>query len=131
MKKIYFEVLGALAFVFIATFFVYGWLSGFTRFWSAQFMWNCILVVGWTIIATGYYMQGFKVHKLGNVDQISPFLPESVFVVQCILFVKGIFYHDWALIYGALIVNSGVIFCIYQVLRVKRMQMRGAQSVIK
>ena len=27
-----------------------------------------------------------------------------------ILFIKGVFFNDWSLVFGALIVNSGVVF---------------------
>ena len=32
-----------------------------------------------------------------------------------ILFIKGVFFNDWSLVFGALIVNSGVVFCLYQI----------------
>ena len=50
---------------------------------------------------------------------VSVLLPIVVFFVQCILFVKGVYYRDWSLVWGALVVNSGVVFSFYQIARVR------------
>lgn len=117
MRKIHLEVIGAILFVFLSSLFIYGKLAGFDKFWNAQFFWSILLFLGWAVISTGYYHQGFKVHKAGDASEVSLYLPISVFIVQCILFIKGIYYHDWALTVGAVMVNSGVLFCLYQIFR--------------
>ncbi len=81
--------------------------------------WSVILAFGWIVVSLGYYHQGWLVHKSKSAEHVSVVLPIAVFLVQCILFVKGIYYHDWSLILGAIMVNSGVIFSLYQIVRVK------------
>lgn len=122
MKKVYWEILGSAVFVLGGTFLIYGQLKGNTGFWSAQSVWSVILIIGWMVVATGYYHQGWMVHKGHTAINVSAILPSAVFVVQCILFIKGIFFNDWSLIFGALLVNSGVVFSLYQIIKAKRKQ---------
>lgn len=119
-KRLILEILGSLIFVFASTAFVYGRLAGVGSFWNAQFLWNIVLAAGWIIVASGYYHQGWLVHVRKKTDEVSIVLPTAVFFVQCILFVKGIYYRDWALILGAVVVNSGVVFSLYQIMKVRR-----------
>lgn len=120
MKKIYIEILLTALFVLIGTYIVYGRLENLGVFWSAQMLWSAILMVGWVIVAAGYYHQGWLVHKGHTAIHVSAVLPSAVFVVQCILFIKGIYFDDWSLIFGAIIVNSGVVFSLYQILKAKK-----------
>lgn len=120
MGKPYLEIFGVTFFVFLATFFVYGQLSEIPAFWASQFFWSVVLSVGWVVVALGYYHQGWLVHKSQSSDHVSLALPVTVFFVQCVLFVKGIYYSDWSLIVGAVLVNSGVLFSIYQIVKNKR-----------
>ena len=117
VKKIYIEILVAMMFVFAGTYFVYGRLSPVSEFWGAQTFWSALLIICWVAVALGYYHQGWKIHKAGDSCEVSLLLPCTVFIVQCILFVKGIYYDDWSLILGAMMVNSGVVFNIYQILK--------------
>ena len=90
-----------------------------TLFWNAQSIWSALLIVGWVIVALGYYHQGWMVQKSKSSKNVSIVLPVAVFVVQCVLFVKGIYYSDRSLIIGALLVNSGVVFSVYQILKMR------------
>ncbi len=119
MKKIYIEILVALLFVAGFTAIVYSRLSEFGSFWNAQFVWSVVLALGWIMVSIGYYHQGLMVRNGKNAMNVSLALPTIVFIVQCILFVKGIYYGDWSLIFGAIVVNSGVVFNIYQITRVR------------
>jgi len=76
-----------------------------------------MLALGWVIVSLGYYHQGWLVHKSKSAEHVSIVLPVAVFMVQCILFVKGIYYKDWSLILGAVMVNSGVVFSLYQIIK--------------
>ena len=116
VKKIYIEILVAMMFVFAGTYFVYGRLSPVSEFWGAQTFWSALLIICWVAVALGYYHQGWKIHKRRDSDEVSLFLPCTVFVVQCVLFVKGIYYNDWSLVWGAIVVNSGVLFSLYQII---------------
>jgi len=108
--------------VAVLTFFTYGYLSRFPSFWNAQSVWSVALMVCWTIVAIGYFHQGWlvRVHNQDHAHDVSIILPIAVFIVQCILFVKGIFYGDWSLVLGAVVVNSGVIFSLMNILRARR-----------
>lgn len=121
MKRLYWEILFGLIFVLGGTFIAYNLLSGIEGFWSAQQTWNLALIVCWIVVAFGYWRQGWIVHKSKSSTHVSILLPSTVFVVQCILFVKGIFYHDFALVTGALLVNSAVVFNLYQLLKFRNM----------
>lgn len=121
MKKIVLEILLCAGLVFIPTFFVYSYLKGFPSFWNAQFVWSVILAAGWVLVATGYYNQGWLVKTDHTSKDVSIILPITVFIVQCVLFVKGIYYHDWSLIWGALVVNSGVVFSLYQIAKSRKL----------
>ena len=120
MKKIFWEIGISLAVVLIPTFFIYRRLSGEEFFWNAQFLWSVALILCWTIVASGYYHQGWLVKSRGHADDVSIVLPIAVFFVQCILFVKGIYYRDWSLVGGALLVNSGVVFSLSQIFKIRR-----------
>ena len=118
-KKLLLEILFTAGLVLIPTFFVYNYLVRIPSFWNAQNIWSIILAVGWVIVASGYYHQGSLVHARKNAQNVSIFLPIAVFFIQCVLFVKGVYYKDWSLIWGALIVNSGVVFSLYQIAKAK------------
>ena len=120
MRKLVFEVLLSLSIVLIPTYFAYAKLGPVTGFWNAQSIWSVILGCCWFIVALGYYHQGWLVHTQKNARDVSMVLPIAVFFVQCILFVKGIFYHDWSLVMGAVLVNSGVVFSLSQILQAKK-----------
>ena len=120
MKKVYWEIAASVVFVLGGTFLVYGQLEDKTAFWDSQSIWSVALNIGWMVVAFGYYYQGWMIHHGHTSTNVSAVLPSTVFVVQCILFVKGIFFHDWSLVSGALMVNSGVVFCLYQVIKAKR-----------
>lgn len=119
MKKIHFEIPVSVLFVFISTFFVYKYLADLSVFWNSQIFWSVVLALGWVVVSFGYYHQGWLVHKSKSAEHVSVVLPVAVFIVQCILFVKGIYYEDWSLILGAVMVNSGVVFSLYQITKVK------------
>jgi len=114
MKKI-FEIILAVLFVSGGTFFAYSFLSDVPDFWNEQTIWSIILAAGWVIVALGYVHQGWLVHRDKSSDHVSILLPSIVFLVQCVLFVKGVHYDDWSLIAGAIMVNSGVIFNLIQI----------------
>ena len=111
-KKLYVEALGIAIFVLGATYIVYGLLAGFPAFWSSQVFWSTVLSIGWVVVAFGYYHQGSLVRQSKSSEHVSVILPAVVFLVQCVLFVKGIYYKDWSLVAGALMVNSGVLFSL-------------------
>src|SRR3989344_1028635 len=119
MKKVYWEILISIIFVLGGTFLVYGWLAHNVYFWNAQYIWSVGLIIGWSVVAIEYYRQGWMIHKAHTSVNVSALLPSTIFVMQCILFVKGVFFHDWSLMASALIVNSGVVFCLYQIVKVK------------
>lgn len=119
MKKVHIEILIAILFVVVPTFFIYRELVGFDIFWNSQMIWSTLLAFGWIIVSLGYFRQGWLVHHSGDAREVSVLLPCSAFVVQCILFVKGIHYHDWSLVGGAILVNSGVVFSLYNILKAK------------
>lgn len=116
MKKVYFEIIGSIAAVLLPTYFVYQNLVDKSGFWNAETLWSGALILCWLIVASGYYHQGWLVHKEG-ARGVSAALPIAVFFVQCILFVKGIYYQDASLVIGALMVNSGVLFSLYNIWR--------------
>ncbi len=120
MKKVHLEILASVAFVLGGTYIVYGQLENIPSFWDAQELWSAALLLGWVVVSAGYFHQGWMVHKGHSALHVSAVLPSAVFVVQCILFVKGIYFKDWSLILGALIVNCGVVFSLYQILEAKR-----------
>lgn len=109
------ELVAATLFVLVGTAITYSQLESLVEFWNAQTFWNFALIVCWGIVAFGYYHQGWVIGIKKNSSGVSIILPISVFIVQCILFVKGVFYKDTSLIIGALMVNSGVTFAIYRI----------------
>ncbi|MDO8594251.1 MAG: hypothetical protein Q7R93_01920 [bacterium] len=122
MKKIILEIILSVLFVFLSTYFVYTRLVGLEFFWNAQTLWSMALAICWVIVALGYYHQGWLIRSKNKANAVSIILPIAVFIVQCILFVKGIYYHDWSLIWGAVVVNSGVVFSLSQIIRVRNRQ---------
>jgi hypothetical protein len=114
MKRII-EIILAVLFVGGGTYFAYSLLSDISVFWNEQTIWSIILAAGWVVVALGYVHQGWLVRRDRNSDHVSMLLPAVVFLVQCVLFVKGVHYDDWSLIAGAIMVNSGVTFNLYQI----------------
>ncbi|MDQ5949628.1 MAG: hypothetical protein QG669_511 [Patescibacteria group bacterium] len=119
MKKLYFEVAGVVVIVVFLTLTFYGNLIQVTSFWNSQFLWSSVLSIGWIVVALGYYNQGWIIHENKSSKNVSVVLPVAVLIVQCVLFIKGIFYHDWSLIAGAVMVNSGVLFNLYQIYKTR------------
>ncbi|MEK7479965.1 MAG: hypothetical protein AAB665_01605, partial [Patescibacteria group bacterium] len=117
---VYWEILASVIFVLGGTFLAYGQLSDTAAFWNAQSVWSTALIVSWTLIAAAYYYEGWLIHHGRSQANISAVTPALIFVAQCILFIKGIFFNDWSLVFGALLVNSGVVFCLYQISKRKR-----------
>jgi len=117
MKKVHLEVFLAILFVAVSTAFVYGRLVDVRIFWNSQTAWSAILMAGWIIVALGYFHQGLLVRSGHSASHVSALLPSAVFIVQCVLFVKGIYYEDWSLIFGAVVVNTGVVFSLYQIFK--------------
>lgn len=126
MRKVFVEILLTATFVFVGTLFLYGRLDEVAHFWSAQNVWSAILMLGWIVVSAGYYHQGWLVHKGHTALHVSAVLPSAVFVVQCILFIKGVYFNDWSLMLGAIVVNSGVVFSLYQIIRAKRRARRAS-----
>ncbi|MDO8474496.1 MAG: hypothetical protein Q7S62_03080 [bacterium] len=122
MKKLLIEITLSAVIVFGLTFIAYNFLAGISPFWNTQFIWSVVLAVGWAIVAAGYYHQGWLVYTQKSSANVSIVLPIAVFFIQCVLFVKGIYYQDWSLVWGAVIVNSGVVFSLYQIMRQKTKQ---------
>ena len=98
---------------------MYGQLQSNAAFWGAQSTWSIALIAGWIVVAAGYFHQGWMVHHRHTATNVSSLLPAAVFVIQCLLFIKGVFFRDWSLIISALIVNSGVVFSLYQIIKEK------------
>lgn len=120
MKKLHLEIALVILFVVGTTFLVYRWLAQHDAFWGSQSFWSIALLLCWAIVALSYYRQGAMIRKARSSSHVSLLLPVVVFFVQCILFVKGVYYKDYALVVGAVLVNSGVVFEIYQILFVKK-----------
>ncbi|MEX1027285.1 MAG: hypothetical protein WD049_04660 [Candidatus Paceibacterota bacterium] len=120
LRKTFIEILAGVAFVLIGTLLVYTFVEDFAAFWQSQFVWSVILIILWTVVSLGYFHQGWLVFRSGSADHVSVILPAVVFLVQCVLFVKGVYYEDWSLIAGALLVNSGVVFSLYQIITHRR-----------
>ena len=111
------EIIFGCIFVLAGTYVAYTALSQVPNFWSEQNLWSGGLLICWFVVALGYWNQGSIIHKAKSATHVSMVLPFAVFVVQCILFVKGIYYHDMSLVAGALLVNSAVSFDLYQIVR--------------
>ena len=120
VRKVYWEVLISITFVLGGTFLAYSWLAHNAFFWNTQQIWSVGLIIGWTVVAAEYFRQGWMIHNARTSINISALLPSTIFVMQCILFFKGVFFQDWSLIISALTVNSGVVFCLYQIMKKKR-----------
>jgi hypothetical protein len=120
LKKLHLEIALVVVFVLGSTTLFYWWLAQHAVFWTAQNFWSIALLVCWGIVAFSYYRQGVMVRNAKSSSHVSLLLPIVVFVVQCILFVKGVYYKDYALVVGAVLVNSGVVFEIYQILSLKK-----------
>lgn len=108
------EILASVIFVVGGTALLYVWLSETSGFWNAQRLWSIALIAGYAVVAFEYFRYGWLIHHSRTTANISPFLTLSIFAMQCILFVKGIFFGDWSLVAGTLMVNSGVVFTLYQ-----------------
>jgi hypothetical protein len=119
MSKAYLEVLGAILFVTFATIAMYSQLADVAFFWNEQLAWSIGLIVCWAVVSAGYFHQGLIIRKARSATHVSIILPIAVFIVQCILFVKGIYYKDFSLILGAVMVNCGVTFNLYQIIKFK------------
>jgi len=117
--RFYFEIVFSLLFVTVATMLIYGKLQQVSVFWKAHMFWSYALMLCWIIVAAGYYHQGWLVRKDHNAAHVSLILPIAVFFVQCILFVKGINFGDWSLVVGAVLVNSGVLFSLYHLMKAR------------
>lgn len=120
MRKLHVEIILVVAFVVGTTLLVYRWLAQNDAFWSSQSFWSIALLLCWVVVALSYYRQGAIIRKAKSSSHVSLLLPIMVFFVQCILFVKGVYYKDYALVVGAVLVNSGVVFEIYQILFLKK-----------
>jgi hypothetical protein len=120
-RHLAFEILLSASIVFVPTAFAYQRLAPITSFWNAQSVWSIILGFCWLIVALGYYHQGWLVRTQHSAKDVSRVLPIAVFIVQCILFIKGIYYQDWSLVLGAVLVNSGVVFNLRQIFTVSRL----------
>ena len=120
LKKFIAELVTVIAFVVAGTWIAYWNLVNIGPFWDAQKFWSVALMICWTAVSFGYYHQGWIIHRDQSTEHVSKILPVTVLLVQCILFVKGIFYHDWSLVVGAVLVNSGVIFYLYQIWQAKK-----------
>lgn len=119
-NKLLFEITVSVLLVIIPTAGVFWYLKGVPSFWNVQDIWSVVLGLGWVVVSVGYFHQGWLVRSGTPAKDVSLVLPSAVFVVQCVLFVKGIYYDDWSLIWGALVVNSGVFFSVYHILRARR-----------
>ena len=119
MKKVYWEILASIVLVLGGTYVIYGYLANYADFWNAQTTWSIALIVGYSVVAAGYYRQGWMIHHRHTDANISALLPCAVAIVQCLLFIKGVYFKDWSLIAGALLINSGVVFCLYQIVKAK------------
>lgn len=120
MKRLHWEILFGAMSVLLGTFIAFRLLSGVDSFWTIQNFWSIALIGCWVIVAGGYWRQGAIVLKAKSATHVSLILPFAVFLVQCILFVKGIYYHDVALVVGAVLVNSAVVFDIYQIIKFRK-----------
>jgi hypothetical protein len=125
MKKVYWEILISIVFVLGSAFLLYGQLESKTAFWDAQSIWSVALIIGWSVYSIEYFRQGWILHHAHTSANISVLLPTTYIVMQCILFVKGVFFRDWSLIASALIVNSGVVFYLYQIIKLKSRRARS------
>ncbi len=85
-------------------------------------IWSILLMFCWIIVSLGQINQGMKIKKNKNIENISIFLPTTVFIAQTILFVKGLSYGDWSLIIGAVVVNIGTMFNVFNFLKIKPIQ---------
>ena len=86
---------------------------------TEQLFWSIGLMICWLIVTYGQYHQGKIIKQKQSYDNVSIRLPFAVFIAQCILLVKGIYYNDWSLIGGCIVVNSGVCFNLFQIAKVR------------
>lgn len=99
---------------------MYWWLAEVAGFWGAQDLWSIALLMGYSILSFEYFRHGWMIHHARTSANISPILTLSVFALQCVLFVKGVYFEDWSLIAGALILNCGIVFTLYQTIKTLR-----------
>ena len=110
MFLVYWEILASVIFVLGGTFLAYGQLSDTAAFWNAQSVWSTALIVSWTLIAAAYYYEGWLIHHGRSQANISAVTLSAHLRRAMHSFIKGIFFNDWSLVFGALLVNSGVVF---------------------
>lgn len=84
---------------------------------AEQLIWSCLLAVCWIVVAYGQYTQGKKVRRNRSARNVSIYLPLAVIFAQSILFIKGLYYIDWSLIFGAIVVNGGAFYNLYFLLK--------------
>ena len=82
---------------------------------NEQLFWSISLLICWVIVSYGQFHQGKIIKQKHNNKNVSIRLPLAVFIAQLILFVKGIYYNDWSLIAGCIIVNIGTVYNIVQI----------------
>ena len=117
MNRVHWEILASIVFVLGGTAFMWSWLSDMPDFWDEQRLWSFALITGYTIVSFEYFRQGWKIHHARSPANISTTLTTTIMLMQCVLFVKGVYFGDWSLIVGALIYNCGVIFLLYQTIK--------------
>ncbi len=127
MGKLHLEVALGVAFVAGASFIAYNLLAQNAAFWNSQGFWNGALLACWAVVALSYYRQGAIIRKAKSASHVSILLPFVVFFVQCILFVKGVHYRDYALVIGAVLVNCGVVFEMYQIFSLKKERLAASR----
>lgn len=125
MRKVHWEILVSVVVVLGGTYLVYNGLAHNAYFWDAQRIWGMGLIVGWTVLSIEYFRQGWIIHHARTSANISVLMPSTYFILQCILFYKGVFFNDWTIIISSLIVNSGVVFYLYQVIKLKSRRARS------
>ncbi len=120
MRKLHWEIILIVLFIAGGTILVSSLLLTIPEFWTAQKIWSLALITCWIAVAVGYWRQGALIHKAKSATHVSLLLPCVVFAAQCILFIKGVYYHDLGLIIGAVLVNSAVVFDLSQIFRYQK-----------
>lgn len=82
-------------------------------------IWSVGLEICWLAVAYGWYAQGKIVQQKGDYSNVSLKLPFIMFSTQCFLLAKGIYYDDWSLISGCILVNTAIVYALIQVTKVK------------
>lgn len=120
MRKIHWELVISIVFVLGGSALTYSFLANESYFWNAQRVWSVALIIGWSVVSFEYFRQGWMIHRARTAVNVSAILPATVFAMQCVLFIKGVYFGDWSLVIGALIVNSGVVFTLYQIAKMTK-----------